>query len=54
MKIEALKQTIVKHRWTAIILGIRADEEWTRAKERYFPLSDKHGEWDFRDQPPER
>jgi sulfate adenylyltransferase subunit 2 len=53
MKIEALKQTIAAHRWTAVILGIRADEEGTRAKERYFSLRDKHGEWDFRDQPPE-
>ena len=53
MKIEALKQTIAKHGWTAVILGIRADEEGTRAKERYFSLRDKHGEWDFRDQPPE-
>ena len=53
MKIDALKQTIAKHKWTAIILGIRADEEGTRAKERYFSLRDKHGEWDFRDQPPE-
>jgi len=53
LKIEALKQTIAKHRWTAVILGIRADEEGTRAKERYFSLRDKHGEWDFRDQPPE-
>lgn len=53
MKIDALKQTIAKHRWTAIILGIRADEEGTRAKERYFSLRDKHGEWNFRDQPPE-
>ncbi len=53
MKIDALKHTIAKHKWTAIILGIRADEEGTRAKERYFSLRDKHGEWDFRDQPPE-
>lgn len=53
MKIEALKQTINTHKWTAIILGIRADEEGTRAKERYFSLRDKDGEWDFRDQPPE-
>ena len=53
MKIDALKQTISTHGWTAVILGIRADEEGTRAKERYFSLRDKHGEWDFRDQPPE-
>lgn len=44
MKIEALKQTIAKHKWNAVILGIRADEEGTRAKERYFSLRDKHGE----------
>ena len=53
MKIDALKQTIAKHGWNAVILGIRSDEEGTRAKERYFSLRDKHGEWDFRDQPPE-
>ncbi|WP_447979836.1 sulfate adenylyltransferase subunit CysD [Candidatus Nitrospira bockiana] len=53
LKVDALKQTIAEHGWTAIILGIRADEEGTRAKERYFSLRDKHGEWDFRDQPPE-
>ena len=36
-----------------IILGVRADEDSTRAKERYFSPRDKHGDWDFRDQPPE-
>ncbi|MCP9452453.1 MAG: sulfate adenylyltransferase subunit 2 [Nitrospira sp.] len=53
MKIDALKRTIEKYKWKAVILGIRADEEGTRAKERYFSLRDQHGEWDFRDQPPE-
>ena len=38
---------------TGVILGVRADEEGTRAKERYFSPRDKHGDWDFRDQPPE-
>src|SRR5437870_6702988 len=38
---------------TGIILGVRADEEGTRAKERYFSPRDKHGDWDFREQPPE-
>ena len=52
MRIEALKKTIAKHKRTAIILGIRADEEGTRAKERYFSSRDKHGEWDFLDQRP--
>ncbi len=53
LKIDALKQTIAAHKFTAVILGIRADEEGTRAKERYFSARDTHGEWDFRDQPPE-
>lgn len=53
LKIDALKQTIAEQGFTAIILGIRADEEGTRAKERYFSPRDHHGEWDFRDQPPE-
>lgn len=53
MKVEALKQTIARHGFSAIILGIRADEEGTRAKERYFSLRGKDGEWNFRDQPPE-
>ncbi len=53
LKIDALKQTIAKHGFTALILGIRSDEEGTRAKERYFSPRDCHGEWDFRDQPPE-
>ena len=30
-----------------------ADEEGTRAKERYFSPRDKNNDWDFRDQPPE-
>ena len=39
--------------YTGIILGVRADEESTRAKERYFSPRDKNNDWDFRDQPPE-
>jgi sulfate adenylyltransferase subunit 2 len=36
-----------------VIVGIRRDEEGTRAKERYFSPRDKNFEWNFRDQPPE-
>ena len=39
--------------FTGVIMGIRADEEGTRAKERYFSPRDKQGDWDFKDQPPE-
>ncbi len=53
LKIDALKQVIAEQGYTAIILGIRADEEGTRSKERYFSPRDHQGEWDFRDQPPE-
>jgi sulfate adenylyltransferase subunit 2 len=53
LKTNGLKQFLAEQNFTAVILGIRADEESTRAKERYFSPRDKHGEWDFRDQPPE-
>lgn len=53
LKTNALKQFLAEHNFTGVIMGIRADEEGTRAKERYFSPRDKEGEWDFRDQPPE-
>lgn len=53
LKTNALKQFLEQHTFTGVIMGIRADEEGTRAKERYFSPRDKQGEWDFRDQPPE-
>ncbi len=53
LKTDALKQFLAEQGFTAVILGIRADEEGTRAKERYFSPRDRHGDWDFRDQPPE-
>ena len=53
LKTNGLKQLIEERGYTGIILGVRADEEGTRAKERYFSPRDKHGDWDFRDQPPE-
>ena len=39
--------------FTAIILGIRADEEGTRSKERTFSPRDKESNWDVGNQPPE-
>ncbi len=39
--------------FTGLILGIRADEEGSRSKERYFSLRDRHNEWNVADQPPE-
>jgi sulfate adenylyltransferase subunit 2 len=53
LKTNALKQFLAQQNFTGVILGIRADEEGTRAKERYFSPRDEYGEWDFRNQPPE-
>ncbi len=53
LKTNAFKDYVNEQGFTGVILGIRSDEEGTRAKERYFSPRDKHGDWDFRDQPPE-
>ncbi len=39
--------------YTGVIAGIRADEEGSRSKERYFSPRDRENEWDIGDQPPE-
>ncbi|HNX15355.1 MAG TPA: sulfate adenylyltransferase subunit CysD [Oscillospiraceae bacterium] len=39
--------------YTGVIVGVRADEEGSRSKERYFSPRDKHNDWDIGDQPPE-
>lgn len=39
--------------FTGIIAGVRADEEGSRSKERYFSARSSHGNWDVADQPPE-
>jgi sulfate adenylyltransferase subunit 2 len=36
-----------------VIVGLRADEEGSRSKERYFSPRDRASEWDIADQPPE-
>jgi sulfate adenylyltransferase subunit 2 len=47
------KATRVEHHFTGVIVGVRRDEEPTRAKERYFSPRDKNMEWNVEDQPPE-
>ena len=42
-----------KEPYTGAIVGVRADEEGSRSKERYFSPRDKENEWDVGDQPPE-
>lgn len=53
LKKDALKQVLEKHHFTGVIVGVRRDEEPTRAKERYFSPRDKSMEWNVEDQPPE-
>ncbi len=53
LKRDGLQDVIAEEGFEAVFLGIRRDEEGTRAKERYFSPRDENFEWDFRDQPPE-
>jgi sulfate adenylyltransferase subunit 2 len=39
--------------FTGIIAGVRADEEGSRSKERYFSARDQESLWNLGDQPPE-
>ena len=42
-----------KEPYTGVIVGVRADEEGSRSKERYFSPRDKDSEWNIGEQPPE-
>jgi sulfate adenylyltransferase subunit 2 len=42
-----------KEQYSGVIVGVRADEEGSRSKERYFSPRDKNNDWDVGDQPPE-
>ena len=39
--------------YTGVIVGVRADEEGSRSKERYFSPRDRNNDWDVGEQPPE-
>jgi len=39
--------------FTGVIVGVRADEEGSRSKERYFSPRDQRNTWNVGDQPPE-
>ncbi len=39
--------------FTGVIVGVRADEEGSRSKERYFSPRTEDNDWDVDDQPPE-
>jgi sulfate adenylyltransferase subunit 2 len=53
LKKDALKAVLDQHQFTGVIVGVRRDEEPTRAKERYFSPRDKNMEWNVENQPPE-
>jgi sulfate adenylyltransferase subunit 2 len=53
LKTDALKMAIEKHRFRALLLGIRRDEHGIRAKERYFSPRDQDFNWNYMNQPPE-
>ncbi|MCM0081413.1 sulfate adenylyltransferase subunit 2 [Geomonas sp. Red32] len=53
LKTEALRQLLEEKGYTGVIVGVRSDEEGTRAKERYFSPRDRNNDWAFREQPPE-
>lgn len=53
LKTEALKQTIKKFGFKALLLAIRADEHGIRAKERYFSPREGDFTWNYQNQPPE-
>jgi len=53
LKTNALKQTIAKYGFKALLLGIRRDEHGIRAKERVFSPRDENFRWNYEDQPAE-
>ena len=53
LKKDGLKNVLEAKGYTGVIVGVRRDEEPTRAKERYFSPRDKNMEWNVTDQPPE-
>ncbi len=53
LKTVALQSSIQKHKFKGLFVGIRRDEEGTRAKERYFSPRNIDFKWNYKDQPPE-
>jgi sulfate adenylyltransferase subunit 2 len=49
----AFDRVLAGEPFTGVIVGVRADEEGSRSKERYFSPRDRHNDWDVGNQPPE-
>jgi sulfate adenylyltransferase subunit 2 len=52
-KTEGLKHLLERYKYAGVIVGIRRDEQATRAKERVFSPRNVSGDWDVRNQPAE-
>jgi sulfate adenylyltransferase subunit 2 len=46
-------EEVKREPFTGVIVGVRADEEGSRSKERYFSPRNVENDWDVDDQPPE-
>jgi sulfate adenylyltransferase subunit 2 len=53
LKTDALQQVVDAHRFQALIVGVRRDEDPTRAKERYVSPRGADMQWNVVEQPPE-
>ena len=53
LKRDPLQAVIAERGFTGVLVGVRRDEEPTRAKERYFSPRDAAMHWNVADQPPE-
>lgn len=53
LKTEGLQRIMEEYDFQGLFMGIRRDEEGSRAKERYFSPRDKDFEWNYKEQPPE-
>jgi sulfate adenylyltransferase subunit 2 len=50
---ENLRKAVEKEQYGGLLVGVRRDEDPTRAKERYFSPRNRRMEWLVEDQPPE-
>ena len=53
LKTEPLRAIVEKGEYGGLVVGVRRDEQGTRAKERYFSRRNSESEWEVHDQPPE-
>jgi len=49
----ALKEVMKEYGFDALMMAIRRDEHWIRAKERYFSPRNKNFRWNYKNQPAE-